>query len=465
MANSLTISPLSDNPFSRAKLARYPKVIPVLLFLYLFFMTHIPLSHNIAFSVFAWTWLSFVDELGKRIAILKIIALLAVGQWIIAPLAIDYMVGYEHMMVRTDDYLSFVLPGTILLLIGLFWPMGKDVLSEEEYFSKIREHLKKYPRLGVVIFVIGLACGLVDKAVPVQIRFVFFLLGNLIYIGAFYTLLSPAKNKNIIVGIVIALTVGSTVARGMFGELVYWAGFSVIMVATIFRPSLLQKIMIFAAGIFMIGLIQSIKMEFRMLTWMRADITDTDRFAIMGDVISGRLADPSVIFSEEAMLHLAGRANQGYIISEIMYNIPNHREYLGGETIFLATLASFIPRVLWPSKPKSGGTQNFRKFTGRELPEGTSMDLSPIGEAYGNFGPGGAWIFIFIYGLFLNYMFHSVLRIAKNHPTLILWMPLIFFQVVKVETDVNSVLNHGIKALFLTWLMYWGFRTFLNTKI
>ena len=148
-----------------------------------------------------------------------------------------------------------------------------------------------------------------------------------------------------------------------------------------------------------------------------------------------------------------------------MSHTPSVEPFADGETIINALEASLLPRFLAPNKAKAGGQENFERFTGRNLEKGTSMNLSPLGEAYANFGVSGAIVFMLFFGLFYNFFIHQIFKLSFRYPSLILWLPLMFLQVVKAESDVAIVLNHLVKATIVVGLFYWGFNRFLGIRL
>ncbi len=74
-----------------------------------------------------------------------------------------------------------------------------------------------------------------------------------------------------------------------------------------------------------------------------------------------------------------------------------------------------FPRIFWPGKPGSGGKELIVRFLGAPDDLEYSYNLSPIGEAYANFEKLGAIIFMFFYGLFFNWVFEHILRVAIKY--------------------------------------------------
>jgi hypothetical protein len=155
------------------------------------------------------------------------------------------------------------------------------------------------------------------------------------------------------------------------------------------------------------------------------------------------------------MGNMAARLNQGWIIARIMNYMPEKQPFVRGETIETALYAALVPRILVPGKIKAGGRANFERFTGTPLPETTSMDISLVGEGYANFGLLGGMVFIFLVSLLYNWVIVKVIELSKNNPTLILWIPLLFFQVMKAETDFATVFNYLTKAALVTFLAFY----------
>ena len=126
--------------------------------------------------------------------------------------------------------------------------------------------------------------------------------------------------------------------------------------------------------------------------------------------------------------------------------------------------ATLLPRFIAPNKKMAGGKENYERFTGYELWT-ASMGISLLGEGYANFGVTGAWIFMFGCGLFFSLMLHLIIGAAKTRPSLILWLPLLFLQAIKAETELVVVMNYLVKATILVFLLFWGVRKFLGWKL
>ncbi|MFT5667747.1 MAG: multisubunit Na+/H+ antiporter MnhE subunit [Vicingaceae bacterium] len=78
------------------------------------------------------------------------------------------------------------------------------------------------------------------------------------------------------------------------------------------------------------------------------------------------------------------------------------------------------------------------------------MGLSITGEFYANFGVFGGWVAMFIYGLVLSVIIRRfVTNAGKTSPIAIIWLVLLFYQLVKAETELIKIINHLFKSLIV----------------
>ena len=82
------------------------------------------------------------------------------------------------------------------------------------------------------------------------------------------------------------------------------------------------------------------------------------------------------------------------------------------------------------------------------------MNIGLLGESYANFGVWGGCVFLFFYGLAFQWSYNFVIRLTHLYPTIILWMPLLFFYCIGVENDVLTVVNHLTKTAFFVYILY-----------
>jgi hypothetical protein len=237
--------------------------------------------------------------------------------------------------------------------------------------------------------------------------------------------------------------------------------FILIMLGTKMR--FIRKFTFFFIGIFLILVLQAVKPAFRQQTW--AGKNQDNKISIFANIFREKMTDPSSLFlNDKGLFAFYVRFNQGQLISNVLRSVPSRFPYAGGETIVTSLAASLVPRVLWPDKPEAGGAYNFKRFLGVNL-KGYSANISPFGEAWGNFGLTGGIIFMFFFGLLFNFLFQWLLKIAVYQPSVILWFPYLFFYSVNMENDVMTMLNSFTKAAILMYFLYKIFPTVFKVNL
>jgi len=411
----------------------------------------------------------FVVNLGRKIVFLEFLSALALLQWLIGPtlyyLYLEESLFYAfRMMVEPKEYFQFVYPATVALIAGLYLPLRKYQEDHTQLFESIKDYLSDKPKTGLILVATGLTSSFLSPYVPNSLSFIFFLLKDLMYVGAIYLFFSPFRGKVLTLGVVGVLLLFQTVKLGMFKEFVFWLLFFVIFLTFYYQISLRRKMVLSILVASLVGIIQSVKGEYRLATWESYDARQS-KTSIMWGLIKNNIANPnSVFFNKYFLEQNVHRINQGALISHVMAHTPEQEPFARGATVKSAIFSSVLPRFLWPNKRKAD-EELFEKYSGIQLLRGTSMNLSPLGEAYANFGKLGSVIFMFFYGLFIGWGFLKFLQYAKGIPTVVLWLPMVFYQVLAVESDLFKVFNALTKGAIMVIFVFFVFRKILKTHI
>jgi len=443
-------------------------ILGLLSFLILDITTDLYYVSSIGLSLVVFVFAKFFYDIGSKVDTRDIIAVASTIQWIFGPI-LAYHLFPEHplfyMATGETEYMNYVVPACYALVMGLYIPLNQDRVIGENEFDRIREYMKSHPKLGYGIVAAGLLFTVIGRFLPRSLEFLFFLLGNMQFVGLFMLMLTPrARFKWLILSGVLFLLVSHAVLQGMFHELLLWLTFLFLIFALLFRFKLWMKTILFSLGLFLILVLQNVKEDYRDQTWYKSELEESKQH-IFNDVFIDKLTNPSAMFGEEVMNNVNVRLNQGWIIARILHHVPQNEPYARGETIRKGIEAAVMPRILLPGKAVAGGKENFERFTGTPLNKNTSMDLSLAGEGYANFGRWGGVFFMLIMGLFYNIVLISIVRLSRNHPTLILWIPLLFFQVVKAETDFATVFNHLVKSIMVVWVVFWSIQRIFKIRI
>ena len=422
------------------------------------------LFSSIGIGLFLFFGVKFFLEIGEKIEIRDIMILIAVLQWIIGPL-LAYKVypddDFYYMAVEIDVYMSFVVPASFAFVLGLYLPLKNQQEGESLYLFGIKNTLKKYKNLDLLLVLSGVILNIFVLSFPQSIRFAASLLSDVRFVGLYLLLLGHRKNKWLIVGGVILMLLLTALRNAMFHDLILWLSFFLMIAAFVYKPTVRKKAIFVISLLFLVITLQTIKHSFR-----EALSEGTgEGVSLFADLVQEEVFDSDYATSESNLSAMVTRINQGWIIARIMSWTPSHEPFAGGETIMEAIKSSFMPRFLFPNKVTAGGRTYFTRFTGKDISDQTSMGLGLVGEAYANYGINGGAFFMFIIGFFYNFFLSRIYKIAKKHPAIIFFIPLLFLQVVKAETDFSVILNHLMKATVVVWAIFFGLRKFLKIKI
>jgi len=402
----------------------------------------------------------FINRLGKGIPILELMLLMAGLQWIIGPI-IEYNFPTNHykyyMYVPEEVYMSYIVPAFLFFTLAIF-------STQKKYKSTFIpvEALDRYKGYGLSIFLIGVGFDLISGSLPGTLGFFAFLLGNFKFAGAIILFFSQDKRLRRVFYFALFYLLFSAIQQAMFHDLILWTVFFYMFWAVKYKPSRKQILITLMIGFFSLSTLQTIKSAYRSKVWNGYSGNKIELFA-------GLFID-AVFFNSATAENLSGdennvRLNQGWIISAIMDEVPKRTVFFEGETIVEALNSTLVPRVFNPYKKKAGGKENFEKFTGLELGDKASMGISIIGEAYGNFNVFGGIVFMTLWGWFLASYWGFLLKKIKENIMLLAFLPIIFLQVVKAETELVVVLNHLVKATIVVFLFFWAAKHFLNWNL
>ena len=93
------------------------------------------------------------------------------------------------------------------------------------------------------------------------------------------------------------------------------------------------------------------------------------------------------------------------------------------------------------------------------------MGISVAGESYINFGVFGGIIFMGAWGIFLSFIWKQLYLKSLKKPFLIFFLPLIFLQVIKAETELSSSLNHLTKTIVFIFIFIWFYNKFFKIPL
>ena len=450
--------------FNRSKSLYYYLVIVAVFFLSMFTDLEAPLIFTLAIAIL----LFILDKLGKGIVLRELIALHTCFVCLIMP-----WVGYQwytvenplarmwvrYMPVPETMYFNFTLPAVSGFITALCLPIKRNDVDDEgeymfKYILRLRVILERKPIAGIQILLVGLIATLVTPFLPSGLEFVGNLLAWSAFAGILYVYFTPKlKYRNLILITFVLLIVEQALQQSMF-TIVAYMGITIFSFLFLQKHSpMWKKLSLFIVGVFTLLIIQNVKSTYRRYTWFGT--YQGDKLGLFADLISQRLgAGVSTMFTPEALFPVYYRTNQGFNIGLVMRRFPAIKEFDNGSKLSIDAASSLVPRFLWPDKPKAGGQYNMKYYTGIVI-DGWSTNVGPVGEAYGSFGVTGGIIYMFVLGLFVRMAYALFFRMGRKIPLLILWMPVMFYQVTySAENDSLQILNSLIKSAVLVYVLY-----------
>lgn len=429
----------------------------------------------ISYTVFCF--LRYINNLGYTINIFDFLTFYSALMTLLAPL-FSYLyfdksmylarITFWYMWVPEDEYFAYLIPGNLAFFAGLHFFFYKRTRLALEYMERAKAYVADKTRVGVVLVTVGVLASQFIRLVPDSITFIFYLLSMLTYVGGFYLYFSLKKRRNLMMTLLVLVFFGQSIQKGLFGEFAMYMVLASSLIMAQYRFRFFAKLAFILVAIFLFVMVQSIKGDFRQVVW-RGGVTAQYRgkgsLEIFSDMLSTRISDPSTILNQDAMFELNRRLNQGWLIARTMDYVPKKAPFADGETIWKSLAAVAVPRFLWPDKPESGGFANLSRFVGIKRRLHYSMNIGPFGEGYGNFGPVGGVVFMLVYGLAFAIFLDQTLKRVWKTPSFIIWVPLLFFYVLNVETDILTTINSFVKSIVFVAVIYWGANRFFNTDV
>jgi hypothetical protein len=425
-------------------------IILIIFFIIIYYHYDLTLYEFLSVVFFIAIFLKFVSDLGSKLSVKNIIALLAILQWLIGPVlgyAFDPIIPDSYrMVVDRQTYFSYVFPATLFHILALYVPLSKTrlVLNSENY-----KNVSTY-KTGIYLIIIGF----IFEYMP-GLGFFGYIISSFKYVGAYYVAFSDNRKKYLWIAFVFGyLFFSRSIVSGMFHELLLWGSFLVMVYYLVAPTSFLKRLNTVLAGFLVIFVIQLVKPEFRSRIAEERIEGQTDIEVFYDIFIEKTFGVDPPLFAQDNIASNIVRINQGWIISNVLANIPDHRPYANGESVKESIIATIYPRFVMPDKAKAGGRNNMERYAGITLNEATSMDISQVAEGYANYGVFGGIIFMIVLGLFFNVVITFIEKKSQKYPELIFWLPLLFLQVVKAETSLVTILNHLVKSGIVVWVIF-----------
>ncbi len=406
----------------------------------------------------------------KEISITYLMASLAVLQWLVGPVVYfsdlnpGMVIEISKMQVGYEEYFAFAFPATVSFCIGLCLFKVSD-LKLQITIDKIKQKLPQLSLLARNLIIIAFLADILLPLVPVAIRQYVTFIGYLKYMGLALLFLNAFFNRSrkslIYVCLSGFLIILMTIKSLMFGDFVFAIALISLIVLPFIKTRFIYRISSIVLLTLTIIVIQLVKPISRAYYWEAKG--ETSMTGLVHKIKNNKILSVDNLKSEGFMGYSIARFNQGSVVSWTMSRVPRNVPFENGKTIISSTLGSFIPRLVWPSKPVAGKAM-YQKYTGLDL-KSSSYGISQLGEAYVNFGSKGSILFMFILGLVFNQIQNRIVIKSDLKLALLFILPIIFLHGIKVETDITRSLGFIIRFLIFLGILNWGLTTFTSKRI
>ena len=363
------------------------------------------------------------------------------------------------MPIDEISYFQFVLPAVIIFNLLLCWPVSSKQRQDEGVFFqlRIRKSLKVLnlskinPKLFIVL---GSLMYFSQRYLPVDFQYIGYLFFTSSFVGFLMLYLNPLERYRFFFMIYFVLfLVYVSISSSMFTIVVYM-GMTISSFLFIgLTISFWRKIFMVIGVSFFLFALQNFKNALRNSSL--SNINDRSSAFYLNQMFTQESGSRSTTLKSDDFFISYVRANQGFLVAKVIKYFPSAKEFDNGTYLGQAIFSSLIPRVFWPDKPKAGGKFTVEYFTGEKLVGNTSMNVSPVGEAYGSFGPGLGILYMALLALFIRGVYLWFIYLTNSIPFLIFWFPVIFYQLTySMETDSLQIFNSLIKSGTFVFILY-----------
>jgi hypothetical protein len=389
----------------------------------------------------------FQKRLDQGVPLLQLTAMIAVLQWLLGP-ALAYNSEYEYgkyrMYVDESRYFEYALPATTLYVVVML-AIGASIRQKELLGQLDRSNFVK---IGFFLNFIAFVASIAATRAGGGLQFALFLVSQARYVGAIYFLFSRHPLRLLLAAGSLSFLFIASLSVGMFHDLLLWMAVIFCYWFAQRKWDFRAKVMALTATGLLLFAIQVVKQDYRSL------VRRGEQPSIVQMMIS-YLSPSGQAWEDNAIANAIIRLNQGWIISAVLDYVPAEEPYAEGETLKDAIVSAFMPRVLAPDKKQAGGRENFRRFTGLPIGKDTSMGISPLGEAYANFGTTGGILLMMGFGALFALLFKFALKFVAGRPAFFFWLPMVFYQSIKAETEFLVVLNQLSKGTVIALVLYY----------
>jgi len=365
------------------------------------------------------------------------------------------------MRIPSDSYFYIASIGLLGILIGTNLIKTPFLFKPNIQLIQLQSAISENALISWVFA--GVGFSLISEFFPSEIAFFIYLFSLIRYVGAFglYSL-NAKKYLKYVVGI-LGYEFINSLRYGMFHDFVMWTIFFLIYYMYLKKISSFQKIILMLVAFLAIFFIQNSKGTYREALG-RQEVSGISTFINSAKLIENTNQTDNYLYSV-SFINSITRINQGWILASVVDNMDRYRNFQGLKVLFEYLKASFLPRILVPDKIRAGDKTIFNQFSGSRINEGTSMGLGVFGDGYVAYGEFGVFIFGLCFGSCFAIIFKIVNGWTNVSPFFFLFIFPILNYAIRPDCELQTVLGHIIKSLFIYGLFVNYYKGYFKKKL
>jgi hypothetical protein len=377
----------------------------------------------------------------------------------------EYPILSRQMPIRQETLFGYIIPALVFLFAGVFI-FNKDI--------PVSDLLKKIDRrqaanLGHLLLFVSLFFDVLDLIGIPGIHSIISFTNYLKYAGAMCYLFAPSAFHYTLLGFVYLILARDALRGGVFIDFFVWSTYLFLLISLKYGFSLKVRASFIVTAIPLLVIIQSVKQEYRDLTWKGKGESGLGLFTDLAEKKQEKENDPFA--RSEGVVKTIGRLNQGWHLGKVLKWVPKHEEFSNGQDMLGDIEGAILPRIFFPDKKIIGSQDKFYKYTGHKLIGSTSMTIGILGDFYVNYGRWGSFIGLFIFGALVSRLLYLFIRkYVLPDPLNIIWVPFLFSYLIRANNDFYIVINNLVKGylifLFVQYIrrQLWPTRLDLNKQ-
>lgn len=403
------------------------------------------LSSAINWLLFFGFYFLLINKAGKTFPIVYLFVFTYYVQYIFSTFLIynNFDALRNYMEINQEIYFAYALPAVLALFAGIM------IFNKKFDFRSLMDKINPQQayRLAIVSIMVSFTFDFI------QISGLSSITEYLKYTGALFLLFSNYRLKYVAIIAIYLLLIIKVLEETIFLNLFIWSTYLFFMISLRWKFSFFTRTSFIVLAIPILVLVQSVKMEYRMMAWKGREEASVELFSELAREKQEQNRGLS-FWESQGVVRTVGRLTQGWHLGLVLRWVPLKTPYDNGKELLSDIGSSLLPRLLFPDKKVVGGKVKFKKFTGHTLWNGTSMTIGVIGDFYANFGWVGSLVGLFLLGtlisMFLNYFNKNFI---EPNPIDIVWLPFIFNYLMRANNDFYMVFNGFLKGILIMFLI------------